>query len=145
MGALLARLCRNDLRQRGGRVRMWGKPSPTTWCESCGIEWSVRGMGWTDAGLYRCRRCNPDPGPPHEMQTPVQHARSKRYAAAKDGRARRQRCTECGCKIRKYGFSPSNWPGGESENVHYNVELCSDCVGPDPYKHGWLGFELVGI
>jgi hypothetical protein len=96
-------------------------------------------MNWTDTGQYRCRQCNPDPGPPHDAQGPAQHARSLRYAAATAGTAKSYRCTECGRKIRKHVWHPS-W----DNPLPSNVELCEHCIGDDRGDiHRWMGFDIV--
>jgi DNA-directed RNA polymerase subunit RPC12/RpoP len=97
-------------------------------------------MGWTDTGQYRCRQCNPDPGPPHPAQPPAQHARSQRYAAAKAGTSPRYRCTECGTKLRKHVWHPS-W----SNPLPRGVALCDQCIGDNTDDFAqWMGMDIVG-
>lgn len=115
------------------------QPTTSIWCQGCSTEWPTCAMGWTDTGLYRCRRCNPNPGPPHAAQTPAQRQRSERYAKAS---ITSQRCTECGRKLRKHSWSPCS-PQPGAETVPTEVVLCDDCVGPDPFEHGWMGFDIV--
>lgn len=132
-------------------MRFWRKQELDTWCQGCGTEWPVCAMNWDTIGQYRCRICNPDPGAPHDAQTPAQRVRSQRYAAARAGTAKRYRCTECGRRIRKHGWNfCAPWATGKHREtaealapLFTNVELCDDCVGPDPHTHGWMGFDLV--
>jgi hypothetical protein len=112
---------------------------PTTWCAGCDAQRPVCAMNWTDTGQYRCRQCNPDPGPPHDAQAPSQHARSLRYAAAHAGTAKRHRCTECGTKLRRHLFV-AGWASGLK---FQNVELCNDCIGDNPAFGEWFQMELV--
>lgn len=103
-------------------------------------------MNWDSIGQYRCRQCNPDPGVPHDGQTPAQRARSMRYVAAAARSGRRWRCTECGRKLRKtlYTYCMPPWlDDPELRKVLQNVELCADCVGDDRFENGWWGMDIV--
>ncbi|MCV7208377.1 hypothetical protein [Mycolicibacterium canariasense] len=101
-------------------------------------------MNWNTLGLYRCRQCNPDPGPPHDSQSPQQRACSLRYAAAR--RSLRHRCTECGRKYRDHYVMSGPWRLPPEDQALYeilkDVSLCPDCVGDDPFDHGWMGMTL---
>jgi len=116
-------------------------PQPTL-CEECGHLWHPKAMNWNTIGLYRCRRCNPDPGPPTQTMSPQQLVRAKRYARVIENTAPAGRCTECGCKLRKIVWHPLTWCDN-AESVHHGVQLCGDCVGPDPFDHGWMAMQIV--
>lgn len=108
----------------------------SAWCAGCDTQRPVCAMNWDSIGQYRCRSCNPDPGQPHEAQSPIQHARSLRYARANGAR---YRCTECGVKLRKHVWHPS-W----DNPLPHGVELCDQCIGDDHDDiRQWLGMDIV--
>lgn len=133
-------------------MRWWRRRvEAPVWCQGCGEQHPVCCMNWDSIGQYRCRQCNPDPGIPHESQTPAQRARSRRYAAAAAGTAKQWRCTECGRRLRRKVWSPmACWATGEHRaeaealsGVLKGVELCDDCVGSEPFNRGWIASDIV--